>query len=478
MASIPLPALQSRAPEAPDMLGQLGKLQQLKNVGQQGQIQQQTIQENQLQLQLKQQQMKDQQTIQQVASQYEGGLSNPQALKDLSGKISAATYIPLQKSITDQIKDSAAAHKDELDNRIKVGDAMLGLIAQAKQLPPDQYAQSWPQIAQKAAEIDPRIANHVNPEQPIPQQGLDSIALGYATHTQIDSQEAAKRAQATLEETKRHNQATEATAGGVEGRELKDYLADSSIDADKNKNAATFAQWKAKQSPSAVILNNQLGGGGEGTPLRQAAQRYLQSGELPSGFARSPGTMTAILKEANAIDPNANIAGNKAIYGANKKALGDLQDQFSKVTAFENTAIKNLDQVLAAGKQIPDLGVRFANTPIRAISEKMIGTPAMAKFKAALVTAQTEAAKVLNSATGSGVLSDSARHELEGLLSGSLPYPAMEAAINQLKTDMGNRHQSYQDEIGNLQQAVGGSPTQAPASNSGNPFAQFGGKPR
>lgn len=167
-----------------------------------------------MQLQMKQQQMKDQQTIMQIASQFEGGLANPEALSALSGKISAATFIPLQKSLVDMRKDSAAASKDEIDNRIKTGDEMTGLITQAKQLPPDQYMQAWPQIFQKATEIDPRITKHLNPSQPVPQQALDGIALGYATHTQIASMEAEKRsaAKAPIDIAKDQAQTAEALA--------------------------------------------------------------------------------------------------------------------------------------------------------------------------------------------------------------------------------------------------------------------------
>lgn len=196
MSSIPLPALQVRPPEQPDLLGQLGKLQQLKNMGQQGQIQQQTIQENQLQLQLKQQQMKDQQVVMQVAQKYPNGLSDPQALQELSGKVSAATYIPLQKSIVDTQKSYAELDEKKLANEKARADQFLGLIQQAKALPPDQYAQQFPQIAAAAVQIEPKLQGQIDPTKPIPQQALDSIGLGFATHSQLATVEQEKRAQA------------------------------------------------------------------------------------------------------------------------------------------------------------------------------------------------------------------------------------------------------------------------------------------
>lgn len=196
MSSIPLPALGVKAPEQPDLLSKVAQLQQLRNLGQQGQIQQQTLKENALQLQQKQQQMKDQQTIMQVASQYQGGLSNPQALQDLSSKVSAATFIPLQKSLAETAKSYADLDEKQLANEKSRSDQLLGLVSQGKQLPPDQYQQAWPSIVQKAVEIEPKLQGHVDPNQPIPQQALDSLALGFATHSQLASVEAEKRAQA------------------------------------------------------------------------------------------------------------------------------------------------------------------------------------------------------------------------------------------------------------------------------------------
>jgi hypothetical protein len=256
----------------------------------------------------------------------------------------------------------------------------------------------------------------------------------------------------------------------VDRQELAAYLNDPSLDAGKNKNAATFASWKLHQSPMAMVMGNQLP---QGSPaLDQAAERYSQTGVLPPGFVRSPGTLTAIMNRAAELHPEANIAGNEAVYKANQKALGSLQDQFSKVSAFEGTALKNLDLYTQKVQAIPDLGVKFANVPLREITSAMIGEQNYAAMQAARQVAATETAKVLGSATASGVLSDSQKKEAMDVLDGNLPYAATLQVVNTLKQDFANRHQSYQQEIGNLhgmvnKQQGGGSDNPPPPPATG-----------
>lgn len=252
-----------------------------------------------------------------------------------------------------------------------------------------------------------------------------------------------------------------------EKQALQAYLTNPKLDPGVQKDAATFVAWKAKQQPAAMVIGNQL----PQDALAQQAERYSQTGELPGELTRSPGTIAAIISLAAKLHPNQDLASNKATFAANKASLTKLQSNLDAVSAFENTAIRNLDQVVKTGAQIPDLGARFANVPVRAISGDILGTPQMAAFRTALLTAQTESAKVLNSANLSGVLSDEARKEAAKVLNGDLPFPAMLASINQLKTDFGNRHQSYAMQIADIQGRLHGAgnnaaPTQTPAGPS------------
>jgi hypothetical protein len=51
-------------------------------------------------------------------------------------------------------------------------------------------------------------------------------------------------------------------------------------------------------------------------------------------------------------------------------------------------------------------------------------------------------------------LSDSARHELQDVIDGNVPYSALVASLNTLKQDMGNRKTSYQMQIQDIQNRI------------------------
>jgi hypothetical protein len=201
----------------------------------------------------------------------------------------------------------------------------------------------------------------------------------------------------------------------------------------------------------------------------QQAEKYFTTGQLPQVGRGGNGLalQRALMNRSAELHPNASLAGNEAAFKANSASLSKLQTQTDAVEAFESTAGKNIDRLLLTAKNIPDLGARYANIPLRMISGNMIGTENMARFKADLATAQNEAAKVLNSANMTGVLSDSARHELQELGDGSLSYSALSGAFDEIKRDMGNRKQSYNDQIADIQKRMGGVSGPASQTQSG-----------
>jgi hypothetical protein len=211
-------------------------------------------------------------------------------------------------------------------------------------------------------------------------------------------------------------------------------------------------------APAALVLGNQLGPAGSGSAIDQAAERYSKDGTLPAGFSRSPGTTAAIIKRSAELHPDQDLASNKATFAADTAALKKVQTQFDAMTAFEGTALKNLDLYAQTAAKIPDLGAKFANVPLRAITGSMIGTDNMAALNAARQTASSEVAKVLSSATGAGVLSDSQKKEAEDVINGNLPLSATLAVVNTLKQDMANRHKSYQDDVNAIRGRIGAKP--------------------
>jgi hypothetical protein len=214
-----------------------------------------------------------------------------------------------------------------------------------------------------------------------------------------------------------------------------------------------YARWKATLAPQAqVVISNAAAGGLKDAALDNAAEKYWSQGVLPAG-GRGPAVMAQnqkIMNRAAELHSGESIVEGSAAYKANLDSLKKLQTNFDQVTAFENTAGKNLDVFLKTAKNVVDSGVPLINQPLRTVTGKVGGTDQIA-FDTARTTALTEIAKVLNSSNASGVLSDSARHEVEGLIGKDATLAQIYSAANILKQDMANRHESYAAQIKDIQ---------------------------
>ena len=458
--SIPLPALQVHLEQQPSFLDNEAKALSVKDLiakqqqqaalapGQQRE-QQQTIQSNALTIAKQQKEASDTTAITKL---FADAGDDPDKLQSAVMKARginpqlASTY---QKSIFDAGNSKIEQQKSLLDLYSRQTQRAAELAGGVH----DQQTHDEATMEALREGIIPRevaAQRLATPFDPVAwEKEKEQILTGAQTAQQ---QIAQKNEEIKQAETERHNRAEEKKVP-VDQQEMNSWLA-----ANPGKTAADFAVWKSKLAPTATFnVNNQSGGGLSEEALNQAADRYTATGILPSMGMGAAGAASrkAVMNRAAERNSGQNLSANSAEYKANSTSLNNIQKQFDTVNAFENTAIKNIDRLIENGKAIPDLGARFANVPIRMISEKMIGTPAMAKFKADLLTSQTEAAKVLNSANANGVLSDSARKEAEDILSGNLPYPAMVAAANELKNDMNNRHQAYADQIADIGKRLG-----------------------
>jgi hypothetical protein len=329
-----------------------------------------------------------------------------------------------------------------------------------------------------------------DPNQARQQLNIQNLSLG-AFSKELENQGKLllnQKDQATLGQEQAESQFYQQN-GGAPGVSAEMMQQADWLKKNPGKGASDYKLWTLQHTPTAMMMNNLLGGPENQDALDLAANNYRQTGQMPSGLVRSPETTTAVIARAAQLDKQQGgqgIAANKAILGSNVASLKKLQTNFDQVQAFEGTAERNIDLLQKTAQKIPDLGARFANVPVRMINASMIGTDNMAAFKTALNTAQTESAKVLNSSNATGVLSDSARHELQEVIDGNMPYSAMVASLNTLKQDMENRTKSYQLLIQDIQNrlkpaqaGVGAGQPQNNGQSSGNglndPFSQFGG---
>lgn len=532
-----LPALDVKTPQQPDLLQQFSQLQALKGNQQamqqraalaplQQEAAQQNVQTGQLDIQQKQQQLKNQQALTQAYQTWDGrsyeDLAHLALKAGATGDAIQAIQqhgLTLRKTASDIAESDAKTGSDNATTLGKQLDQAAGALQGVLSAPPEQQGQALIATAQQLAQQKrpdgtPLLdAQHLQMAEQLAQQGPQAIAtqvpIFAKSLTALSAQlESAQKAATTAKDTADANAKTAETnyyaQGGtsmgapgvpVEQVQMRDWLAknpgkgpsDYAIAMKKLVPGFTFAlQQQAAQGAAA-------GQAGSGQPIDwnsvakkygltpgafdQQAEKYFSTGQLPS-IGRSANAIAMnrdLMNRAADLHQGASLAENSAEYKSNVASLSKLQTNFDQVQAFEQTAEKNMDLLQKTAQNIPDLGARFANVPVRMITGSMIGTANMAAFKTALATAQTEAAKVLNSSNATGTLSDSSRHELQDIIDGNVPLPAMVASLNTLKQDMGNRTAAYQQQIGDIQKRLGGKAA-APSSGTSDFIMQGGHK--
>jgi hypothetical protein len=206
--------------------------------------------------------------------------------------------------------------------------------------------------------------------------------------------------------------------------------------------------------------------------LDQAARMFQTTGQLPQmGMGAAGATVRRqIVNRAAELDPNANIAANKAAYHADTGSLGKMQQMSDAVESFERTSLKNLDQFLMVAKQATDTGSPLLNQPTRWFQGRVLGDPTVSNFNTARQVAVNEIAKVLNNpGMGGAAVSDSARHEIESLIGPDSTGNQIAQAAQILKTDMANRKASNAQQLAEIKARLGGPQPVAPATPAAAP---------
>ncbi len=222
----------------------------------------------------------------------------------------------------------------------------------------------------------------------------------------------------------------------------------------------TFVPVDTPMSPPPSAASVQITAGAlSGPALDQATQKYLDTGQLPPGYgAAGVSRQTAVMNNAALVDPTAGLARNAAKFKADQANLVNLQRTEGTLSAFETTAGKNLDQFLTLAKDIPDTGVPWLNTPVRQLTQQVVGRANMAAINAARDVALREIARVTSDPKLSGALTDAARQEVSSLSPQNATLPQIRAVANVLKQDMANVHAGLNAQIQQVRQGIGSKP--------------------
>lgn len=356
MSSIPLPALHVNPPADP--LESIQKAMSLKSLMQGQQIQGQQIQENQLKLQQQQQAAQDQQTVKQILGQTQGNVEA--ALPLLAGKVSPQTLQGLQKFNVEHKESLLKQGKEENELGEARASKLAALTQQASQLPPDQYAQAWPQIAQQALQIEPKLQGHIDPSHPIPQDQLSGLQLGFVTQAQY------------------HAQATAQIAANDEKR--KAALFPSQLDKSQ-KEAAKVGQVPGVDVPfspevmaqkKALKPNTNIMTGNDAKDIADA----IENGDQPptlTGLYRNAGPVRAELARRGV-----PLAKMETDWKATQKYLGTLNgSQQVRLRQAVETASESIDKIDDLYQQLqkaaPTGGFKAWNKGVLATAKQLPG---------------------------------------------------------------------------------------------------------
>lgn len=199
--------------------------------------------------------------------------------------------------------------------------------------------------------------------------------------------------------------------------------------------------------------------------LDMAALRYKTTGIMPALGMGDKTTRQRIINRSAELTPDdearinaggGNIAANQANFRADSGSLAAMQKQRDAITSFEQTAQKNIDIFLGQAGKVVDTGSPIANMPLRAITGKVLGSPDQAAYDAARLVAINEIAKITSNPNMSGVLSDSARHEVEQFNPRSATLKQTVAVMRLLKRDMENRTKALDDTLAATRKRLSG----------------------
>jgi hypothetical protein len=317
------------------------------------------------------------------------------------------------------------------------------------------------------------------------QQGIQQLALAAAGSGDSAMQNLAQtyQHQSVLQNSVRHEQIME----GLEQQKV----GQGNYEPIKNLFGETTGSFDKRTGKYLPLSTGGGGGGTSRTPwtqaaLDQSAEQYAITGDYKR-MPGKPGSMfdTAVKNRAVELYPDASLAENKAAYVANQKSIATMQKSADSIDAFENTALKNARMMLDTAKGLVDTGSPLINKPVRAIMQTFAGDPKVAQFNAARQVAIQEIGKVLGGAVAGGVVTDSQRHDVEGLIRGDATIPQMEATLSTLEADMAGRKAATQAGLQAIrgrmnpkgQQQAGAAPPAAPPPAGPGPSAPSG-RPR
>jgi hypothetical protein len=439
LATIPLVALNAKAPQQEDSLQKFGQLQQLKALQQQSQLQQQEAplrlqalqqqtQTGQVNLQQAQQAQKDSQAVTAAMQQYDGKDINQLAPLVLKNGGSAQAVFGIKKQIQEQQQAAATTFKAQADAGKAIvetakqkNDMVSGALAPL--LDPAQVPDA--QLPQAAGQIVQQLTQQGLLDQPSAQkamqlvqsgdpnairQGVNQFSKTLLTHTQILDQ-AHKEAQEANDKAMREQAAANA-------EETKRY---HDVEAKQRQQQLGIEGGRLAVEKQRVALQ-------KGDP--QAAARLLVDHDATLSELKARGSTPEFIAQtlkaahemsggkynAQAADAEFSVAkspANVAFFGS-AKSLTDPGG--------------TLDQLAAVGKTIPGNKIPAFNS-ISDWEKAATGNGPLAKYASTALGVADDYAKVM----GGGQGSDTSRLQALNLIKSNASPEARAGALEGIR---------------------------------------------
>ena len=185
----------------------------------------------------------------------------------------------------------------------------------------------------------------------------------------------------------------------------------------------------------------------------------LRNGRPLPTFGRNGSAAIATISNTAAGKGPLDLASVTANYKSDSASLAATTKMLDNLTSFEGAAGKNLKMFVDAAAKIPDTGVPWLNTPVRLLSDKLVGSENMAGVNAARQIGLREIARITNDPKMSGVLSDSARKEVMDFSPQNATLPQILRVAKVVMADVQNVHSSVAKQRTAIQARIGkGSP--------------------
>ena len=156
---------------------------------------------------------------------------------------------------------------------------------------------------------------------------------------------------------------------------------------------------------------------------------------------------------ADAEASGTSVADVKAGYKADTAALTANTKSLAAIEPFKKMLDTNIDIAKNLSKKVISTNSAYANKSLNWIKQNAGDNPDTAEFLAQMRFVETEAARVLNNPNLTGTLTDSARREMESVVSGNLPINSLDRVLARIKSDGDNRVKSLEDENKKLRKA-------------------------